>query len=152
MAREGRSSAGPSANVEGPIVQGLSHRLLAVRWLGVRSPDVIADHRADVRAFASKAGTRIVVLSDCRHLTVMDDDTATAMGQLLQGDNPLLERSAIVLGTATTHLQFARLIREAANPNRQGFRDPGAALAWLAEILREGELANARDFLTSELS
>jgi hypothetical protein len=103
----------------------------------VRTSAVIAEHQGAVRSFAAGAGGKTVVLSDCRQLAVLDDEASAAMGALLQRDNPLIERGAILLGSATAYLQFARLMREAGNPNRQGFR--GAATSGWTPLERRAE-------------
>ena len=60
-----------------------------------------------------------------------------------------MERTAFLVGeSAVFAMQIERVIRNAANPNRRAFRDPGDLRKWLAEILTATEAARLGEFLS----
>jgi hypothetical protein len=76
-------------------------------------------------------------------------EIADRMIQLIRTDNPRVERSAYLMPAAgaTLHLQFQRLVKEAAHPARRIFTDVGAMRGWLDAVLAPAERERLASFL-----
>ncbi|CAN5490214.1 hypothetical protein BH09MYX1_BH09MYX1_22070 [soil metagenome] len=126
-------------------------RLLEVR---IRPP--ITTH--DVRAFAERlralltivAAThkKVVIAVELLNANALPQDVADAFLAVMRYDNPLVERSAFLVGAgALFSMQVEKLIREAANPMRRAFRDVLTLRSWLDESLTAGEQKRLAAFL-----
>ncbi|MGA2450534.1 MAG: hypothetical protein ABTD50_17840, partial [Polyangiaceae bacterium] len=116
-------------------------RLLEIRIsLGFRTAEYVANHFADIDAEVMRRppSERIVIAADWRSCQVMSAAASEALVANLTRNNPRIERSAIVASVngPSAMLQFTRLVRESANPQRRLFTDAGEMAQWLA-LLRE---------------
>jgi hypothetical protein len=105
---------------------------------------------ADVRKLLGAVhaeGKRAVTCGDVRRTTILTPDVVDGLVNLLKADNPVIEKTGVVVGNATFGLQVERMFREAANPNRQAFREVEPLTTWLAASLDAAELAAARAHL-----
>jgi len=90
----------------------------------------------------------VVGVFDLARVRVLGREEADLLVNVMRGDNPRVERTAIVVrGDALLEMQMDRLVRAAAMPRRQVFRFNQDALIWLSECLSATELARARAFL-----
>jgi hypothetical protein len=85
--------------------------------------------------------TRVVVAADWRSCPVLSTDAAECAVERLTKVNPRVERSAALASrtSATSVLQFLRLIRESEHPSRRLFTETGPMIAWLLESLTPAE-------------
>lgn len=94
---------------------------------------------------------RMVLVTDWRSCVVMAEDAASQMVAEMRGVNARgrMERSGALLPVSSSiaMLQFVRLLRESNNPNRRGFKEPDALIAWLSEVLTPEEEARLRTFV-----
>jgi hypothetical protein len=128
-----------------------SGRLIVARWSDFRSTEEAEAFRDAIKAAVVKVKPG-VICADWRRATVVSPGVAVVMSGMLRAANPMLTRSAILLGEehATFNLQTERLVREAGNPNRRTFRSAEEMLAWLAEVLLRTEHDAARRFLLED--
>jgi len=80
--------------------------------------------------------------------------SAEASGQALKmllKVNARTERSAMLYSASspTAVMQFVRIVREAANPNRRLFGEVTSLAAWLDELLTPEESAELHRFLAT---
>jgi hypothetical protein len=92
---------------------------------------------------------QLVVATDWRNCTVMAEDATTRVADGLRRTNARIARSGALLPSSSSvaMLQFARMLRENNNPERRGFTDPQALVAWLSEVLTAEEIVRLRAFL-----
>ena len=111
----------------------------------------------DVRAFMERLrfllgglnGRKVAIVTELLQADVFPADVANAFLSVMKTDNPLVERSAFLIGeSAMFGMQVEKLIREAGHPARRTFRDATALEAWLGEILGPSERARLKAFLT----
>ena len=99
----------------------------------------------------ARAEVPVVGIFDLARVRVLGKETQEHLLGVMRGDNPRVERTAIVVRSdALLEMQMDRLIRAASMPHRQVFRARNEALLWLAECLSATELARARAFLNEE--
>ncbi len=110
---------------------------------------------ADIEAFAPALRAliepmrRLVFVVDFHDLVVMEGELAERTAQIMKSDNPKVLKSAFLLpAKAVGALQTERLIREANNPQRRGFRAVEPLLRWIAPDLDDTERDHARAFYT----
>lgn len=90
---------------------------------------------------------RKVLCADARFLSVMAPDVSARLLGQMKSDNPLLERSAILIGNGPTFdMQMERLVREANSPNRKTFRKHVELVEWLTPVLTAVEVQRATQF------
>lgn len=131
------------------IVQG---RLLEIRAdAGYRS---VQDAEQVIRAIQRESikvplNVRSVIVVDWRRCPVMSDDASARLIELMRSNNPRVERSAALASqkASIAVLQFLRMVRESAHPDRRLFFEPEPLIEWLAEVLRADELKRLREFL-----
>jgi len=92
---------------------------------------------------------RLVIVTDWRKCTVMDEDAASKLAVGIRGTNARVERSGALLplGSSVAMLQFQRLLRESNHPDRRGFSDPRNLVAWLSEVLASDEITRLHEFV-----
>jgi hypothetical protein len=92
---------------------------------------------------------RVVTVVDWRRCPVMSDDAAARLIEHMRGSNARLERSAALASqkSSIAVLQFLRMVRESAHPDRRLFFDPKPLIEWLAEVLTPEESRRLREFL-----
>jgi hypothetical protein len=87
----------------------------------------------------------------CVHLVeanIFPPDVANGFINIMQRDNPRLERSAFLIGAqAVFALQIERMLREADHSRRRSFRSAETLAEWLSEVLTEEEKAALHRFL-----
>lgn len=124
-------------------------RLIEARleWLNDAS-EIVQVQEAMNLAYA-QAGAGAAVCADWRAVEVFSPEVGDALLELMRRGNGRFERSAVLLASANAiiNLQVERLLREAANPARRAFRSAETQLAWLGEVLRSDELAQAKQML-----
>lgn len=130
-----------------------SGRLLTLRFSGTVTVEEADASIAAIRKFVVGAGGRVVLCGDLRGLRVLAPHVAEKFVGLFRNDNPAIQRSAMLLdddrtpGGATIALQLERMVREGGSPIRRTFRGAAPMLAWLGEVLSDGEKAIAASFL-----
>jgi hypothetical protein len=122
--------------------------LVVARWREFPDTASAERFRDAIRTAVSKAKPA-VICADWRQASLVSPAVAEVMSSMLRGANPLIARSAILLAVehAMFNLQTERLVREAGNPNRRTFRQPGEMLAWLGQVLAPAEHEAAQRFL-----
>jgi hypothetical protein len=92
---------------------------------------------------------RSVTIVDWRRCPVMSDDASARLLEHMRSSNPRVERSAALASqkSSIAVLQFLRLVRESAHPDRRLFFEPEPLIEWLAEVLTPEELKRLREFL-----
>jgi hypothetical protein len=94
------------------------------------------------------SGQRWVIAADWSRCRVVAEGAAEKLVAGFRGLNPHIERSAALLpGGSVALLQSLRMLRESNNPDRRGFSDAGAMIAWLSEVLTPEEVARLHTFL-----
>ncbi len=92
---------------------------------------------------------RVVICTDLRGAHTFGPATAAVFLQLMRGDNPKVERNALVFakGDESLHLQMERLVRMSEHDARRCFQQVAAAELWLGELLGAPEKAELAQFL-----
>jgi hypothetical protein len=105
----------------------------------------------ELRALMKPIPGKVVFCADLRRAAVQPGPAADRLVEIMRRSNPRLERTAQIIGddTPTLLLQAERLVRIAGGERRL-FRDPGAAAAWLGEVLDAPERERLRQFLAIE--
>jgi hypothetical protein len=118
---------------------------------GYHSPDDVEKMIAMIgaRFTTLPATTSAMIAADWRGVHLMAPDTATRAHAMLTRVSSRVERSALLVHTAssTEMLQFVRLVRESHHPSRRIFDQPSQLHAWLAEILTPAESARLLKFV-----
>jgi hypothetical protein len=117
----------------------------AGRLVFIRAASPLTSQEVDV--FAQQAleillsGGHKIVFTDLRALRVLKSEYADRLAALMQVDLPCLQRSAFLVApeSALVELQFDRLVKTCGAPSRRLFREPAAALEWLAPALTQVE-------------
>lgn len=134
-------------------IQNITGRLVEVRVKPPLTLDEIKQFVAEHRATVSRIPDRYVGVVDLHRATVFPPEVADALIQLLSQMADRVERTAFLIGeSAVFALQIERVIRNAANPNRKTFREPGPLKEWLGEILSASERSRLDGFLTDVLA
>jgi hypothetical protein len=127
-------------------------RLLEIRLaVGFRNVvyvrQIFADMATEIEKLAPSV--KVVVAADWRFCRVMSGDAGEALVHDLTRYNPRVERSGAIASedSPSAVLQFTRLIRESANPDRRLFTDASAMAEWLGEVLAPNERRRLADFL-----
>jgi hypothetical protein len=131
-------------------------RLLEIRIsVGFRSAAYVTDHFADIDAELKRIppSERIVIAADWRFCRVMSADAGEVLVSNLTHNNPRVERSAIMASpdSPSAVLQFTRLVRESANPDRRLFTDTDEMASWLGEVLAADERRRLAEFLAESV-
>jgi hypothetical protein len=131
-------------------------RLLEVRIaVGFRSVayvnEVFAAMDAEIRRLPSDVP--VVIAADWRRCRVMSSDASESLVANLSRYNARVERSGAIASedSPSAVLQFTRLIREAANPDRRLFTDSEAMASWLGEVLAPDERRRLAEFLAESV-
>jgi hypothetical protein len=92
---------------------------------------------------------QLVVATDSRNCIFMAEDATARVADGLRRTNARITRGGALLPnhSSVAMLQYARMLRENNNPERRGFTDPRALVAWLAEVLTAEEIARLHAFL-----
>jgi hypothetical protein len=128
-------------------------RLLEVRiaagYRTVEDVDQLFD-MLDAAVARLPAGQRHATVADWSHCPVMTPMAANRLGERMAATNVHTERSAVLAVTdlPTAVVQFLRVIREAALPDRRLFFSASELLTWLGEILTPAETDRLRQFIT----
>jgi hypothetical protein len=127
-------------------------RLVEVRTMSPFTMDEIAAFTVSFMKILKAARGRVVPCTDLRGSLVASPEQSEAFSAMFRRDNPMLERSGILLpaGQATLGLQLERMVREAGNPARRTFREVAPLCAFLDEVLDREEQARLRVFLGPE--
>ena len=134
-------------------IQNIAGRLVEVRVTPPLTLDEIKQFVAEHKAVVSRIPDRYVGVVDLRRADVFPSEVAAALIQLLSQMADRVERTAFLIGeSAVFALQIERVIRNAANPNRKSFREPGPLKEWLGEILKDGERLRLDGFVTGVLN
>jgi hypothetical protein len=119
-------------------------RLVEVRLsVGFRNVEFVSQIFADMDAAIEKlpASAKLVVAADWRFCRVMSSEAGEALVSNLARYNPRIERSAALASenSPSALLQFNRVVRSGANPDRRLFTDRAAMTSWLGEVLTSHE-------------
>ncbi len=88
------------------------------------------------------------VCSDLVGATVFTQPVTKLWTSIIKQENPLVERTAVLVGEgAVFNMQIERIIREANVPNRKAFHSATELVAWLGEILTVRERTRLEAFL-----
>ena len=129
-------------------VENVTGRLVEVRVATPLTLDEVGRFVREHQAVIARIPERYIGVVDLFQADVFPVDVAQSLIQLMSGMAARVERTAFLVGeSAVFALQIERVIRNAANPNRRAFRDPGDLKKWLGEILTPGELARLDEFL-----
>lgn len=127
-------------------------RLLELRLsVGFRNvtfvTEIFAAMDAEIRRLPSDVP--VVIAADWRRCRVMSSDASESLVANLSRYNTRVERSGAIASedSPSAVLQFTRLIREAAHPDRRLFTDPEAMASWLGEVLAPDERRRLAEFL-----
>jgi len=95
------------------------------------------------------AGQRAVLVVDWRRCPIMSAEAADCLRERMMGNNAQIDRSAALASrdSPVALLQFLRVIRESANPNRRLFDDAAELRAWLDDVLVPTERDRLREFV-----
>lgn len=123
-------------------------KLVEARLTATESEAVAAFLAAITEAVAN-AKEPVVGILDLTEVRVFGQADAERLVAVMRKDNPRVERTAIIVnGDRLLTMQMQRLVRAAAWPCRQVFRDATRAIAWLGEVLGPEEVARAHAFMT----
>lgn len=129
-------------------VERKTDRLVSVVISSPFGLEDVAPFQAAIVKLLTETTGRVVTCMDLRQSVVLAPEVADALVGLMRRDNPRIERTAFLLGdNAVMNMQVARMIREAGNPSRRTFHDPGQLIAWLEESLTVGEATILRQLL-----
>ena len=96
-------------------------------------------------------GLRAATFADLSKTRVMTTEATHTLIAMLRSDNPIIERTSIVLGNdPLVDLQIWRILSEANSPNRRSFTDPLQAHAWLEEIITDAGERSRSEVLLKE--
>jgi hypothetical protein len=131
------------------IVQG---RLLEIRTdAGYRSAQDVEQVCRAIQRESTKVPlqVRAVTVVDWRRCPIMSDDASACLLEHMRSSNARVERSAALASqkSSIAVLQFLRLVRESAHPERRLFFESEPLIEWLAEALTPEELKRLREFL-----
>src|SRR5260221_4072521 len=91
---------------------------------------------AEIAKLVALGPRPVVGILDMSQVRVLGREDADRFVAVMRGDNPRVERTAIVVNAdQLLGLQMERLVRAAALPCRHVFRSAAPAVAWLAEVL-----------------
>jgi hypothetical protein len=124
-------------------VEAHDGRIVTLRIESCPSVEVARALSREILAAFPPRPKKGVATVDFRCAEIFKPDVTEALLALLKADNPSVEKSAHILGSASAlfTLQVERMVREAANPRRQVFRDAAPALAYLSDVLTPPQLA-----------
>jgi hypothetical protein len=110
--------------------------------------DAVAACLGAIAQMVARAPRPVAGILDLSQVRVFGREDAELLVTVMRGDNPRVERTAIIVNAdALFAMQMERLVRAAASPRRQVFRAAAHALGWLAEVLSPEEAARARAFI-----
>ena len=142
----------PSVVASAIVMMEFGHavgRIATVRFLAPLTEDEVFALGFKARSLFTQVARPAVFCTDVRAAGVLPTGVAERLIQMMRADNPGVERNALLVGDGSLlALQFDRMLREAAHPGRRTFRDPGAAITWLSEVLDLHEQAALRTFLS----
>jgi hypothetical protein len=131
------------------IVENRVGRLVLVRVAGFASVGDVDAFLADFRKIVDEiANPKFVVCADYRAIQVWKPDVAERFVAIIKTQNPRIERSGLICAgdKPTAALQIERTVRAAGFEHRRSFRDVGAALAFVGEVLTADERNEAAKF------
>lgn len=113
-----------------------------------RIDDINALH-AELTAEIQRAGTGVVICSDCRFAPPLSREVAHIWARSMRQINGRVLRSAIMLDPANTmfNLQLERVVRCSIHPDRRLFEDPAQFRDWVGGELSEAEQKALREVL-----
>lgn len=124
-------------------------RLVEVRVASPVEEENMPSVARSTRTLLEGLGRKFVAVMDLRQAHVFPRAVSEGFVHVLTDNNPLLERSAFLIGeSAIFALQVERAIREAGNPRRHAFRKVEDLEAWLDEVLDREEQERLHAFLT----
>jgi hypothetical protein len=131
------------------IVQG---RLLEIRAdAGYRSAQDAEQVTRAIQREVVKVppNTRTVIVVDWRRCPVMNEGASARLIEHMRSNNARVERSAALASqkSSIAVLQFLRMVRESAHPDRRLFFEPEPLIEWLGEVLTAEELKRLHEFL-----
>src|SRR3954466_3951322 len=98
----------------------------------------------------SATGRRTLAIGDLRDCHLMARDVTDAIVSLLKTNNPMAERTVVVVGPDTVFgLQIWRIFKDSESEHRRITQNVEDALDALAPVSSPEELARAREFLTT---
>jgi hypothetical protein len=121
-------------------VESHESRLIVVR-IGACTVDEARVLAAQVGAAIKQAPGPVIASADFRPANIFAQEVIDVFLALLKSDNPKIDRSGHLVGTAMLALQIERMVREANNPRRRVFRTVSDAVAYLGEALTIPQLA-----------
>jgi hypothetical protein len=123
-------------------------RLIEIRMSGTITERELQDQLPKFRKVCALAGNRAVLCVDQRMMNILPQNVADSLLRIMRDDNPIVVRSAVVVGKAPVQaMQQDRLRRQAAGPERRLFVDPKECIDWLSEVLGEEEQKRLHRFL-----
>jgi hypothetical protein len=124
-------------------------RLIEVRTVGRTVQSDVDSLGPRLVGLMTSVPGKVVTCADLRFTGIVSEAMANQLIERMRRDNPLIERSALVIGNnqGMLGLQVERMAREAGNPARRVMRYTEDAEAWLGELLTKEEKARLHDFL-----
>jgi hypothetical protein len=116
-------------------------RLLEIRMESPLSDAEVLEFRNLTSAAVVTANRPIIVCTDLLRARVFSPESAAQITAMMQRDNPLVERNAVLVGeSALFSMQIERMLREAGPRSRRTFREAVPLKKWLKEVLTDDEL------------
>lgn len=85
-------------------------------------------------------GVRAATFADLSKSRIMSAEASHLLVQMLKADNPLIQRTTVVIGDdPLLDMQIWRVLSDADSPNRKSFTDPAEARDWLLEIIDDAD-------------
>src|SRR3954470_7995362 len=99
-------------------------RLLEIRMESPLSDAEVLEFRNLTTATVVAANRPIIVCTDLLRARVFSPESAAQITSMMQKDNPLVERNAVLVGeSALFSMQIERMLREAGPRSRRTFRE-----------------------------
>lgn len=124
-------------------------RLVEVRIASPVRDDEMATIAAQTFSVIGSIQGHFVAVMDLRQARLFSQQVADSFIHILTDNNPLLERSAFLIGgeSAVFSLQVERAIVTARKSVRRAFRDPADLETWVGETLNTVEKERLHQFL-----
>jgi hypothetical protein len=126
-------------------------RLIEQRFIAPVVAGDIEQLKKTVSAILQAAPSPVPICTDLRHAKVLATSVADALLKVLQGTNPKVLVSVVLLNEKdfVFSSQLDRLLTEAGNPSRKCFRALPDLLTWFKPHLSAAEMQRATHFFST---